>query len=368
YGPLIGLPTPPIGLNFTNNPRLGKFTQEFRLASEGDGPWQWQAGFYYTREHGGVVQAVDTFNVITQAPIDAVSLFGDSLFFGKVSAKYKEYAGYADVTYNFTPQFQIQVGVRESYNKQSHVFPSEGLLAGGSQTVTGGSSDDSFTYLITPKYTFDENSMVYGRIASGYRPGGPNNGLAALTGLPTTFGPDTLTNYEVGYKASFLDRTATLDLSIFDIEWKDIQILETVAGISQTGNGAKARSYGFEGAASWTPITGLNLFATLALTKAYLSEDAPGVNGKDGDRLPYSPKVGGTISADYQFPLVGELTGFVGATFRYVGDRQPDFQSSAPPGYVRPTLDAYHTFDLRAGVQRDGVEMNFYVKNLNNSG
>jgi iron complex outermembrane recepter protein len=368
YGPLIGIPTPPIGLNFTNDPVLSKFTQELRLASKGAGRLEWQAGFYFTHEHGGVTQAVDTFNVLTQEPIDAVTLFGDKLFFGKVSAKYTEYAGYADVTYHFTHQFQVQVGIRESYNRQSHVFPSEGLLAGGALTVTGGSSDTSFTYLVTPKYTFDDNSMIYARIASGYRPGGPNNGLAALTGLPTTFGPDTLTNYEVGYKASLLDHTATLDVSAFDIEWRNIQILETVAGISQTGNGAAARSYGFEGSASWRPVRGLSLFATLALTKAYLTENAPGVNGKAGDRLPYSPKVGATLSADYQFPLTGSLDGFLGATFRYVGDRDPDFQSSAPAGYVRPRLAAYHTFDLRAGVQHEGVEFDVFVKNLNNSG
>lgn len=368
YGPLIGLPTPPIGLRFPDEPRLQKFTQEFRLSSTGDGPLEWQGGLYFTHERGGTMQSVDTFNVLTQASIDPVALFGDTLFYGVVKAQYLEYAGYADVTYHFTPKFQVQVGVRESSNRQTHNFPSRGLLAGGSQTVTGGSEDNSFTYLVTPKYTFDDNHMAYARIATGYRPGGPNNGLAGLTGLPTTFDPDTLTNYEVGYKGSFLDRTATLDVSLFDIEWKDIQILETVNGISQTGNGAAARSYGFEGAAAWTPIHGLSLAATLALTKAALTEDAPGVGAKSGERLPYSPKVEANLSADYEFPLFDTLTGFVGASYHYIGDRKIDFQASAPASYSRPSLPSFDTVNVRAGVDTGRIEVSVFVKNVGDSG
>jgi len=367
YGPLIGLPTPPVGLSFPDQPSLQKMTQEIRIASTGDGPWDWQGGFYFTHERGGVFESVDTFNVTTQAPIDPVSLFGDKLFYGQVKAQYVEYAAYADVTYHFTPQFEVQVGARESTNRQTHNFPSTGLLAGGTTTVTGGSEDSSFTYLVTPKYTFNPDHMVYARIASGYRPGGPNNGLAGLTGLPTTFDPDTLTNYEIGYKGSFLDRSATLDVSLFDIEWKDIQILETVNGISQTGNGAAARSYGFEGAAAWVPVHGLNLGATLALTNAKLTEDAPGVGAKSGERLPYSPKVVATLTADYRFPLGGELNGFVGASYHYVGDRKIDFQASAPAGYVRPSLPSYDTVNLRAGVEADRVEVAVFVKNVGDS-
>jgi iron complex outermembrane receptor protein len=366
YGPLIGLPTPPIGLRFPDDPFLHKFTQEIRLASNGDGPIEWQTGFYFTHERSGTTQSVDAFDTTTQAPFDLG--LGEPLFFGVVKAQYTEYAGYADVTYHVTPQLQIQGGLRESANSQTHNFPSTGLLAGGTSTVTGGSSDNSLTYLVTPKYTFNANNMVYARIASGYRPGGPNNGLAGLTGRPTSFGPDTLTNYEVGYKGAWLDRTLTLDVSAFDIEWKNIQILETIAGVSETGNGAAARSYGFEGAASWTPIRGLSLAATLALTNAALTQDAPGVNGLSGDRLPYSPQVEASLSGDYDFPIASAFSGFVGASYHHVGDRKTDFEASAPAGFERPTFPAYDTVDLRAGVDHGGIEVEFYIKNVGDAG
>src|SRR3546814_4696221 len=63
---------------------------------------------------------------------------------------------------------------------------------------------------------------LYGRVASGYRPGGPNPG--AGFGFPATYSSDTTINYEIGYKASLLDRMLSLEASIYQIDWKDIQL------------------------------------------------------------------------------------------------------------------------------------------------
>jgi hypothetical protein len=36
----------------------------------------------------------------------------------------------------------------------------------------------AFTFLITPEYKFSDDEMAYARVASGYRPGGPNYTIA----------------------------------------------------------------------------------------------------------------------------------------------------------------------------------------------
>ena len=61
-----------------------------------------------------------------------------------------------------------------------------------------------------PRYHITESAMVYGRFASGYRPGGPNFIVPPpLPPQPSTYSADTVWNYELGVKTS-LDRRSTL--------------------------------------------------------------------------------------------------------------------------------------------------------------
>jgi outer membrane receptor protein involved in Fe transport len=211
--------------------------------------------------------------------------------------------------------------------------------------------------------------MVYARIASGFRPGGPT-GVAAsdlIQGAPETYKPDKLTNYEVGYKASFPQQRMTIDLSAFDIEWKDIQIIVNTGGFLVTGNGASARSSGAELAWTWKPITNLNLSANASYTHAHLTSDALAIGGKSGDDLPDVPKFSANVAAEYDFPVTAEVNGFGGANFQYQGARPVDFISGTPPGFVRPVMPEYHTVNLHAGVNRGGLTVEAYIKNVGNS-
>jgi iron complex outermembrane recepter protein len=361
---ILGIDAPNLGTYLPDKVDLNKITQEVRLASPSTNRLEWQGGFFFTHESSDYSQSVDAFNIPNGQPLS----LGVDLYNGNDTETYREEAVFGDVTYHFTPQFDVLAGLRYSANQQRDYFPSSGLLAGGTNVAEGTSSDHSVTYLVTPKYKFDDNNMMYARVASGYRPGGPNDTLAALVtqGVPATYQPDTLTNYEIGYKASLLDHTVTLDLSAFDIEWHHIQIGETIGGVFTTGNGSDARSSGFEAAVTWAPVHGLNLTANFAYTDAHLTDNAPGINGVAGDRLPDSPKLAANVGADYDFPLTAQIGGFVGASTHYQGNRVTDFVSTSPPGYERPVLPAYTTVDLRSGVTRGGLEFTLYLKNVGN--
>ena len=361
---ILGIDDPNLGVYLPDRVDLNKITQEVRIASPSSNRLEWQGGVFFTHESSDYSQSLNAFNIPDRQPLS----LGVDLYNGNDSATYREEAVFGDVTYHFTPHFDVLAGLRYSANQQSDVFPSGGLLAGGTTTVSGTSSDHSVTYLLTPKYKFDDNNMLYARVASGYRPGGPNDTLAALVaaGVPATYKPDTLTNFEIGYKALFFDRTLTLDLSAFDIHWHHIQIGETIGGVFTTGNGSDARSSGFEAAFTWAPVHGLNVTANLAYTDAHLTDDAPGINGVAGDRLPDSPKYAANVATDYDFPITGAVGAFVGASYHYQGNRVTDFVTSSPPGYQRPVLPAYSTVDLRSGVNHGGFEFTLYVKNLGN--
>ena len=343
-----------------------KTTQEIRLASPSGGAFEWLGGVFYTHEHSVKPEAfANPYNYLT----GVVTPVPDGIFTDTLYDSYSEIAGYADLTYHVTSDFKILGGVRYSNDKETSITPFSGILFGPPTTDIGSSSDNSVTYLVSPSYNLNTDNMVYVRVASGFRPGGPTGVSASnlIQGAPETYAPDKLTNYELGYKAIFPQAQMTLDLSAFDIEWKHIQLLQNVSGFVVTANGSDARSTGMELAWMWRPITGLNLSATADYTHAYLTSDAPGIGGKAGDELPDTPQFSANVAADYDFPITAELDGFAGVDYQYEGERQIDFIAHKPPGFVTPIMPGYSMVDLRAGLNRGNYSIEAYVKNIGNA-
>jgi hypothetical protein len=95
-----------------------------------------------------------------------------------------------------------------------------------------------------------------------------------------------------------------------------------------------------------------------------LNDDAPDVvGGFDGDRLPYAPRFASTVSADYEKPLSDRVTGTIGASWRYTGDRRSAFE----PGIPQRRLDAYGQVDAHVGVSFDRFRLDAFVRNLTDS-
>ena len=360
-GPLLGVPT--IGIAFDIPIKQSKVTQEFRLTSPDDQKLAWQAGFFFTHEASTHGEEFDPFDTATGTSIPV------NLLSGALISRYTEYAFYGDVDYHFNSQFDILGGLRYGSNSQHYHQPQSGALIGPASTLVAKSSDSSTTFLLSPRYKFDDDNMVYARVASGYRPGGPNPLTPAeiAGGVPASFGPDTLTNYEVGYKASLLQHALTLDMSAFYINWRDIQIQTVFGGFDATGNGGTAKSQGLELSATYVPVSGLTLSGNLNYTEAKLTADAAGIGAKDGDRLPNVPRLSGYLSADYSFNLAPAWEGYLGGSLHYTADRVSGFVSSAPAGFHRPVMPSYTTYDLRAGVTHGMWDLEIYGKNLNNS-
>jgi outer membrane receptor protein involved in Fe transport len=162
--------------------------------------------------------------------------------------------------------------------------------------------------------------MLYGRVASGYRPGGPNVVIPGETPA-AAFKPDTLTNYEIGFKSDILGRKLTLDVAAFRMDWNKIQVRVPVGIFSGIGNGGKARSQGVEASLELRPVAGLTLGVNGTYTDAKLTQDAATINGVDGARLPYIPKWSGSLSGNYAFAVANNAVGSVGAGLRYQGSR-----------------------------------------------
>lgn len=333
-----------------------KLTQEFRLTSKADKHWEWLGGLFYAHEQTGNQQLV-----ASSLPGGAA---GPDLATASLPADYKELAAYGDLTWKTGP-WSVTGGLRIAHNKQHYMQQSDGLLVGGKTSLVADSSDTSKTWLLTARYALTPTSGVYARGATGYRPGGPNavahDPVSGAPLAPTTFQPDSLASYELGYKADLLDRALSLEAAAYRIDWKNLQQYYLVNAISVITNAGKAKVQGAELSLSYRPGEHLTLAASAALIDAKLSEDAKGLGASAGARLPSSARFSASLSANYSFAWLGHPA-YVGLTQRYVGERNAGFDGSATvPNYKIP---AYSLTDLQAGIAFKRISLSLFARNL----
>lgn len=359
YGPVFGT------YGFSNaqsalylDLNLRKATQEFRLASKPGTDIEWLTGVFYTHESSKNAQ------LLTAKSATGASLPGfDPLLAVGVPSSYRESAAFGDLTYKLSERFDVTGGLRLARNDQDYRYDVSGIGASltGLKSSGGASSESVTTWMLSPRYRIDKNNMVYVRIATGYRPGSPN---LALPGVPPVVSSDRLTNYEAGWKSSMLARKLNLNVALYDIEWKDIQVNNTTPqGVAYLANAGTATSRGGEASLSYTPINTLRLALNTSYTQARLTADAPSLSGKDGDTLPGIPRWNWSTSADYYFSLPDAWSGHVGADYRWVGKRRSSFESS--PYSFRE--GSYNVLNLNAEATRGVWTVRAYARNLNNA-
>ncbi|WP_078034762.1 TonB-dependent receptor [Massilia sp. KIM] len=342
------------GLNFgglDNDIDLRKRTAEVRLTSS-RGPLEWLLGFYHNKETGSRDQ-----RLYAQLPDNTETDFVRS----SQPSLFQENAVYGDLTWNPSAAWSFTVGARSARNRQTY-----GTLTNGVRDFESSGKDSSKTYLATARYSIDKTSSVYFRAASGYRPGGPNppaidqNGQV-IPGAPTTFQPDKLWSYEIGYKADLLDRRLFVEAALFDIRWDDLQQPIAIGATTLTGNAGEAESRGLELALRYKLDDRLSLDGSLAWTDATLTEDAPAL-GMSGARLPNTARVSANLGARYEFAL-GGYPAWAGFGVRHVGKRNAGFDSpeTSVPNF---RMSSYTLADLQAGVDLRGWQLGAFVRNL----
>jgi len=354
--------------------KTSKFSQEFRLASNGNQTLEWLAGAFYTHESSPADAAILANDLTTGAPIGTVINFD-------YPTTLSEYALFGDLTAHFTDQFDVQFGGRESETRQEYNETDTGIatpdfyLGNPSPYVnpTQSLKNSAFTYLVTPRYRFSPDLMAYARFTSGYRVGG-NNVNAIIYKVKPQFAPDKTNNYELGIKGDFFNRAFTVDASVYYIQWKHIQV-EIVDPTTLTYfhvNGGTAKSQGLELSLQARPWSGLSISANGAFNDAKLTQNLPPTStayGVVGERLPYSSRYTGSISVDQEVPLTAQWTGFAGGSFAYVGSRQGifsvlDFFSGLPQQRLR--YPGYGQVDFRIGARDDAWSLNLFLNNATN--
>jgi len=340
--------------------KLDKTTQEFRLVSAPGGAIEWLGGIFYgDEESDGTYTATATTAPWGPVP-DQTKLFDGA---GR-KKHWRETALYGTVVWNVSPALALTAGGRAVRNSQDYVVHDFGA-ATANKLVYLNSAESPSTYLLAARYKLSASSSVYARSASGYRAGGPNAPmLDIVSGLPRTPAPyksDTLASYEVGYKADLADKLGSIDVALFQIDWKNMQTQVYSNGQGYLGNSGSAQIRGVEFGSVLRPTRALTVRASASLQDPKLMEDNVGLKGKAGERLPDAPKVAALVSTRYEFDA-GKTPSFVALTMAYTGDRTTSFEANADlPSHKLP---AYSTLNVNGGFSVGGMDIGMYIRNL----
>ena len=367
FPPFVAVPNE---LVLDQNTNHKKFTQEIRLASHENDRFEWLVGGYYTHEKGLIFQEFKGFIPGTETPQTFPALF-TPLAEVSLDSKYDEIAGFANATVHLGERFHVDFGGRYSHNEQEAAQDAVGILAGNVVINTDlSSSDNVFTYSVAPRFEINDRASLYARVAKGYRPGGPNvTPPNPPPGFEPSFGPDTSTNFEIGFKGETADRSASLDVAIYHINWNNIQLFTSINQFGLNINGGDAKVDGVELTATLRPARGFNMSVNGAYTNARLADDLPPVLGQvsafDGDQLPWTPKFSFAVNADYNWSLGGTAEAFVGASLRHLSKQTADYDADffESNGHHRQA-PAYGVIDLRGGVDLGRFSIEAYAKNL----
>ncbi|MGR4891602.1 TonB-dependent receptor [Sphingopyxis sp. LARHCG72] len=414
--------------NLVDTTGVKQFTQEVRLNSAGDGPFQWLVGGYYAHVKRDYTQRLPTpgydqyddpflaglcsrpVNPVCRAPgvplesSDLANGFGpDSPYNADIPYNLTQIAIFGEVTYDLTEALTATLGGRYYAFDESRRFVSGGLFPNG-DNARDKTSSTGFSPRLLLSYDVADGVTLNAQASKGFRLGGVNDPLnlpLCDSGVPNgpdaaTFGgrprydDETLWNYEGGVKAQF--GGITFNAAGFYTKINNLQVTADAGSCSsRIVFNADAHTMGLEFELTASPLAGLDLGLSGSYVEAEFDSTLTRPNGtviegiRKGNRLPSVPRFQMAANATYSFPIdaSSDTNAFVTASFQHVGSRytQPGDQENNPRTFVHgftfggapvgsaTTLDLklpdYQLVNLGAGIEfPDELEISVYVNNL----
>jgi iron complex outermembrane recepter protein len=333
YGAYFGLyDTDYLGSTTFNDQKQNRWAYEVRLTSQGESRFQWMAGAFYEDvydwwHYGAAVPGLTTtpawtaaqyyayyYGYDTHYPLAETDIYYSNRFEKTVRQK----AVFGELSFNLTDKWSVTGGARwfkfDRQELESFEVPLGLPVFDGGElaepTASSGTDDDVVMKFAT-QYRFDDDRMLYALYSEGFRLGGKNSLRAAAAGVvPETYKPDTLENYELGFKTQWLDDRLLVNVSLFFMEWSDIQLSGDTSEddpwwLRGTFNGGKAEQKGVELQTEWRVSDRFSLevggfVADPEFSQGFVDPDGDAV--EQGWPMPDSPEEKLWAAVEYRVP------------------------------------------------------------------
>jgi iron complex outermembrane receptor protein len=306
--------------------RERQYSQEFNIISPTTGRFNWIVGAYYQQN----LVDVAILQTSSGAPVNIA-----------INNRKRTRGLFAQTGYKLTDDLELQVGARESAFDASGTggvyvgrglsgFPANGLRV---SNLAGAYDDSMPTGKVSLNWKLDQRNLVYGFVARGYKPGNYNSATSS-------FKPETVVNYELGWKSTSMDKRIRTQLDVFYNDYRNFQldVLDPVTGRSNPTNLPPSTVKGIEGQIQ-AHLSGFRIDAGFAYVDSKLGAtrlvDAIGLPGPSlgpqcaagvasnppvcFNYTPYifanqggpnllSPKVTYNVGVNYRFDLPNDMT------------------------------------------------------------
>ncbi|MEM9530748.1 MAG: TonB-dependent receptor [Pseudomonadota bacterium] len=392
------------------------FDQEVRLVSNSDGPWNWIVGaFYNVNEYDALSSEFTPGYGAFVGPSFRQDL-NDLEYFEADRRELEELAIYGEIGFDITENWTVTLGARyydytlETANSTDFPYfttpdtfqPYPLSDIGNQLTLAENQSFDGDLYKLNVAYSFENGNTAYFTFSQGYRVGASNGGEACpdvfvpgnqslcLLAPGQQFGPnpgdiaqinerdffpDTVDNFEIGAKTTWLDGNLILNGSIYFIDWTDPQVasVSVNAGTSITVNAGAAETKGFDVSAVWRASDNLTLRGSLSYVDAELTEAVPSLirtitppgfgtafeDGQAGDQLPGAPETQFSLFGTYTKPLTGGNALIFDVGYSW----QDDVLSVTGGRGGSLTLDSYGRANVAARFETANWSVTGYIDN-----
>lgn len=353
-----------------------QFTQEFRIASDTEGAFSWQAGAYY-------------FNSNLKVETDSFASFG---FGGPpqntiIKHTNQAWAVFGQGAYDVSDQLTLTAGIRYTDDQRDYRVLQYGQLwldLGIPPVPKIDVSADKVSWDFSADYALNDRSNIYARIASGFRAQSIQGRDVAFLEFPTVAAPETIISYELGYKADLVEDSLRLNASVFYYTVDDMQlsIIGGATNSNQVINANKGQASGFELDLQW--LINDNFMATFGaayndteikdkdlavvpcgstLCEAWQNRDENGQVSIDGNPFPRTPKTNFNLTLRYGTPVGEDGEFFIFTDWVYYGE-------ILMPLYYTPEFVTDNQFEggLRIGYRntRNDWEVALFGRNITN--
>ena len=357
---------------FTEQDISNQLSEEIRLSSSGDGPFQWLGGAFYSRLES-IYHDTNEASELADLSVGGAAANPRGIIYDSHNPYHvDQYAVFGEASYKLTDELKLTAGLRY-FDYSTHVDEEQsgiGTFTGNAtQTIAAfDTSASGFTPKLNLSYQPSQDLTIYATAAKGFRPGGVNLPIPAGIGCNLTqevYGPDTSWDYELGEKAKLLDNRLVVNADFYFIEWSNVQqLINQPCGYPLTQNAGSAESYGpeLEITAHLTPE--ITLTASGAYTHATLTSVNPALTRASptlvsGTPILNVPTYTESTALTYTTPLSERYDFVARVTNAYVGP-----STDISYGYVN--LPAYDLVGLRGGVVGDSWSANLFIDNLTN--
>ena len=395
---------------------------EIRLASNGDGPVNWQVGAYYLRidREVGISLGADLGRGVTRQLYNAPGSDNPTTQLFHDAFKTDVYAVFAAADADVSDRFNVSVAGRydiEDRRVRSLVPAVRDPITGGpinpGQAVVGGNVQPlgpqeatfkQFQPKISLRYELTPDINAYGNWGIGFKSGGFNNqGSAAIVDsafndfigtnvlIDDQYRKEVSSAFEAGIKGSVADGAITFDLAGYYTKVEDMQFFEFFVGgfglLRVVSNIDEVELYGAEVNLTAEILDGWTVFGSANVTESEIIENASRPV-TEGNKSPYTADYTLNFGTQLDLPVSSSVDFVTRADYRITGptwfhtlqdDPNPTLFSGLLPGsalalpafvgdadYSVSQRDAFGVFDLRVGLEGEQWSVTAFAENLFN--